>query len=89
MYRVILEVKNVKGECAAKYKVGDRIIVEEPYIISSESSNICIYALNALTPYLTVLYRDTSKSDWINYIEELQCPDPINTVTFRVIRLKI
>ena len=89
MYRVVLEVKEVKGECAAGYKVGDKLVIEEPSIISSESSNVCLYALGALLPYLTALYRDTPQEDWINQIEELQCPDPINTVKFRISRQKI
>ena len=89
MYRVILEVKEVKGECAAGYKVGDKLVIEEPSIISNESSNVCLYALGALLPYLTALYRDTPEEDWINQIDELQCPDPINTVKFRISRQKI
>lgn len=89
MYRVILEVKEVRGECAAGYKVGDKLVIEEPSIISSESSNVCLYALGALLPYLTALYRDTPEEDWINQIDELQCPDPINTVKFRISRQKI
>lgn len=89
MYRVVLEVKEVKGECAAGYKVGDKLVIEEPSIISSESSNVCLYALGALLPYLTALYRDTPEEDWINQIDELQCPDPINTVKFRILRQKI
>ncbi len=84
-----MEVKEVKGECAAGYKVGDKLVIEEPSIISSESSNVCLYALGALLPYLTALYRDTPEEDWINQIDELQCPDPINTVKFRILRQKI
>lgn len=83
-----MEVKEVKGKCAAGYSVGNRIVVEEPCILVNESSNVCLYALGAFLPYLTVLYRDTPKEDWINYVEELQCPDPLNTVTFRVTRQK-
>ena len=41
MYRVVLEVKEVKGECAAGYKVGDKLVIEEPLIISG-SSNVCM-----------------------------------------------
>ena len=89
MYRLILEVKEVKGNCAASYKVGDRIVVEEGSIISKRSSNVCLYALGALMPYLTAAYRKTSKDDWINLVETLQCPDPVNTVLFRVTREKI
>jgi len=86
MYRVTLEVKKVKGRCAAGYKVGDKIVIEEPFIIAKESSNICLYAISAVLPYLTILYRDTPANDWINQITELQCPDSINTVTFKVKR---
>jgi len=89
VYRLILEVKDVKGNCAAGYKVGDVIVVEEGSIISRRSSNVCLYALGALLPYLTAAYRRTSKDDWINVVEELQCPDPVNTVVFKVIREKM
>lgn len=86
MYRIILQVKEVKGDCAAGYKVGDRIVVEGGSIISEKSSNVCLYAIGALLPYLTVAYRKVPKDDWINLVEVLQCPDPVNTVMFRVLR---
>ena len=37
-------------------------------------------------PYLTVAYRKTPEDDWINMVQELQCPDPVNTVVFKVVR---
>jgi len=89
MYRLVLEVERVKGHCAAGYKLGDRIVIEEGFIISKESSNVCLYALGALLPYLTVAYRKTSEDDWINTVQELQYPDPVNTVVFKVVREKM
>jgi len=89
VYRVILQVKDVKGNCAAGYKIGDRIVIEEGSIISEKSSNVCLYAIGALLPYLTVAYRKVPEDDWINLVEVLQCPDPINTVVFRVLRVEI
>ncbi|MEM2212646.1 MAG: TIGR04076 family protein [Candidatus Nezhaarchaeales archaeon] len=89
MYRLILEVKEVKGKCVAGYKVGDKIVVEEPSILVKESNNICLYAIGALLPYLTVAYREVPKNDWINQLQHLQCPDPINTVTFKISRKKL
>ncbi|MEM1537279.1 MAG: TIGR04076 family protein, partial [Candidatus Nezhaarchaeales archaeon] len=62
MYRLILEVKEVKGKCVAGYKVGDKIVVEEPSILVKESNNICLYAIGALLPYLTVAYREVPKN---------------------------
>jgi len=86
VYRLVLEVRGVKGHCAAGYKLGDRIVIGEGSIISRESSNVCLYALGALLPYLTVAYRKTPEDDWINMVQELQCPDPVNTVVFKVVR---
>ena len=46
MYRVVLEVVRVPEKCAANYKVGDKIVFEDPKIVLSESTN-----LSAYTPY--------------------------------------
>jgi uncharacterized repeat protein (TIGR04076 family) len=89
VYRLVLEVKEVRGDCAAGYKVGDKVVIERGSIVSGRSSNVCLYALGALLPYLTVAYRKTPEDDWINLVRELQCPDPINTVVFKVLREKL
>jgi uncharacterized repeat protein (TIGR04076 family) len=89
VYRLILEVKEVRGNCAAGYKAGDKIVIEGGSIVSGRSSNVCLYALGALLPYLTIAYRKTPEDDWINLVRELQCPDPINTVVFKVLREKL
>ncbi|TDA30946.1 MAG: TIGR04076 family protein [Hadesarchaea archaeon] len=89
MYRVILEVKEVRGFCSAGYKPGDRLVIQEPSVLSKESADVCLYAIGALLPYLTALYRDTPREDWINQVQELQCPDVHNTVVFKVIREKL
>jgi len=51
MHRMILEVKEVRG--FAGYKPGDRLITQEPFVLSKESTNVCLYAIGALLPYLT------------------------------------
>ncbi len=89
MYRVILEVKEVRGFCAAGYKPGDRLVIQEPSVLSEKSANVCLYAIGAFLPYLTALYRETPQEDWVNLVQELQCPDVHNTVVFRVVREKL
>ncbi len=84
MYKLKIVVEDVKGKCYAGYKKGDTIEVEDPVI----KGKICIYALSALIPYITAAYRETPSDDWINAVEVLQCPDPENTVKFRIIREK-
>lgn len=83
MMKVIqIEIKSVKGFCSAGYKAGDKLIYCEPNITSADGKPVCIFAVGGLIPYLSALGKDTDKCDWINDIEELQCPDPVNTVIF-------
>jgi uncharacterized repeat protein (TIGR04076 family) len=88
MYKVILEVIQVPEKCAADYKVGDKIVIEDPKIVLKESTNVCLYALSALIPYLIPLTRELPKDDWMNQITELSCSDPHNSVKFKVTRIK-
>jgi uncharacterized repeat protein (TIGR04076 family) len=87
-YRVILTVKESRGNCPY-YKVGDKITFDGGEIIKDKSDRLCLYALSALTPYLTALYRDTPKSDWINRKEVIQCPDANRPVIFKVERIQL
>jgi uncharacterized repeat protein (TIGR04076 family) len=88
MYKIILEVIQVPEQCAADYKVGDKIVIEDPKIMLKESTNVCLYALSALIPYLIPLTRELPKDDWMNQITELNCSDPHNSVKFKVTRIK-
>jgi len=82
MKKLRIVVEDVRGECYAGYQKGDVINVEDPVI----TGKLCIYAVSALLPYITAAYRETPPEDWINVVEVLQCPDPENTVTFKLIR---
>ncbi len=82
MRKLKIVVEKVNGVCHAGYSKGDVIEVDEPVI----RGRICMYAFSALIPYLTPACRKTPPDDWINQVEILQCPDPENTVRFRIIR---
>jgi uncharacterized repeat protein (TIGR04076 family) len=88
MYKVLLEVVHVPAKCAANYKVGDRIVIDDAVVRSEGSSNICLYALSALMPYLTPLSRELEEDDWMNSITELVCQDSHEPVRFKVTRIK-
>ena len=88
MYKLILEVTQVSKKCAAGYKIGDKIVIEDPKIMLNESTNVCLYALSSLMPYLTPLSRELMKDDWMSNVTELSCQDPSNAVRFRVTRVK-
>jgi len=88
LYKLILEVTQVPKKCAAGYKIGDKIVIEDPKIMLNESTNVCLYALSSLMPYLTPLSRELMKDDWMSNVTELSCQDPSNAVRFRVTRVK-
>jgi len=87
MHKVKVTVTSVKGNCAAGYQVGDYFMIEEPMITPGKPAGMCMYAIPAFIPYLTAYYRETPSSDWINFKQELQCPDSTNTVIFALERV--
>ena len=87
MYNVKCTVKSIKGDCAAGYKVGDHFFIRDMAMVEPVKPNgICLYALTAMVPYLSAYCRKTDESDWINMIQELQCPDSTNSVVFSLER---
>lgn len=88
MYKLILEVTQVPKKCVAGYEIGDKIVIEDPKIMLNESTNVCLYALSSLMPYLTPLSRELMKDDWMSNVTELSCQDPSDAVRFRVTRVK-
>lgn len=82
-----LEVKSVKGYCSAGCRLGQKFLFKDPLIIPEGDSPLCLYALSAMFPYLTAACRETPSEDWINNVQELQCPDSANTVVFTIKRM--
>ncbi len=79
MYRVVLLVKEIKGNCPV-YRVGDKIVLNGYYIDSKKSSNICMHAFSATLTFLSAFAHGSSAVD-LGIGEEddvgyLKCPDP-------------
>jgi len=78
-YRVIIEVKEVRGLCPL-YKPRDQIILKDFYINSNHSKDVCIHLLSAASTLLSAFIHGSSairlgigsRKD-VGY---LQCPDP-------------
>ena len=74
-------VHEIKGKCPV-YKVGDRIVVDDPEIVLDKTDALCTHALSTLLHYTTILEHDwcpiklglTTKKD-PNHAY-LQCVDP-------------
>ena len=82
MGRLIIVVKEIKGNCPV-YRVGDRIVLDEGYRINlEETDNVCMHSMASVMPYYVALYRGVdpkelglSKDGKKAYV---QCLDPCN-----------
>ena len=86
MYRLVLEVVQVMQKCAANYRIGDKVVIDDISIDMKESTKVCLYALSSLMPYLTPLSRELTEGDWMSKVTELSCGD--GGVKFKVTRIK-
>jgi len=78
--RLIVKVKEIRGKCPV-HKVGDKIIVEAPRIVTSQSDVLCVHALGSLLSMIIPLARGVSFKDLgLAHKEEnvgyVQCLDP-------------
>ena len=79
----MLEIKvcEIKGKCPV-YKVGDRIVVDDPVILLDKTDALCTHALSTLLHYVTILEHNwcplelglTTSSDPGHAY--MQCVDP-------------
>jgi uncharacterized repeat protein (TIGR04076 family) len=99
IYRLIIIVEEIRGRCPV-FKVGDKIIVEEPEIITAKTDTLCVHAFGSMLSMIIPLSRGVSfKELGLAKIEGevgyVQCLDPGppytsgGTVVFRIERQKI
>ena len=77
--KITITVEEIKGRCPI-YKKGDKITVENFYVKSQDSQNICLHAFAAMTTLLSAFLHGSSAAELgigsdenVGYI---QCPDP-------------
>jgi uncharacterized repeat protein (TIGR04076 family) len=99
IYRLIITVQEIRGRCPV-FKVGDKIIVEEPEIITAKTDTLCVHAFGSMLSMIIPLSRGVSFKELglakgeeeVGYV---QCLDPGppytsgGTVVFRIEREKI
>lgn len=49
-----IEVCEIRGKCPV-YKVGDRIVIDDPQVVLESTDALCVHALSSLLHYLLVL----------------------------------
>jgi len=80
IYRLVISVKEIRGKCPV-FKVGDRIVVEEPRILPDKTDALCVHALGSMLPEIIPLSRGVSfKELGLSRVEGetgyVQCLDP-------------
>lgn len=78
--RLVVTVKEIRGKCPV-YKVGDKIVVEAPKIVTAQTDALCVHALGSVLSIIIPLARGVSFKDLglahkeknVGYV---QCLDP-------------
>jgi len=52
-----IKVHEIKGKCPV-YKVGDRMVIDDPKIVLDKTNALCTHALSTLLHYVTILEHD-------------------------------
>ena len=52
-----IKVREVRGNCPV-YKVGDKIVIDDPMILLNRTDALCTHALSTLLHYATMLEHD-------------------------------
>jgi len=78
--RLVITVKEIRGRCPV-HKVGDKIVVEAPEMVTAETDALCVHALGSMLTVILPLARGLSFKDLglahkdgnVGYV---QCLDP-------------
>lgn len=79
-HHLVITVKEVRGKCPV-FKVGDKIVIEEPKIVLEETDNLCIHALGSMLSMVVALSRGVSFKELglakkEGNVGHVQCLDP-------------
>ncbi len=80
VHRLVITVKEIRGQCPV-YKLGDKIVVEWPEIVTAETDALCVHAFGSMLSMLVPLARGVSFKDLGLAVREgnvgyIQCLDP-------------
>lgn len=83
-FRIVIKVKSIEGYCPV-YELGDTILLEEFYIKSNASPDVCMHAFSSMISIVSAFSKGVSASEMgIGKKDEvgfLQCPDPGKPLT--------
>jgi uncharacterized repeat protein (TIGR04076 family) len=92
--KLVIKVVAIKGKCPV-YKVGDRIVLKEGYILDPGETDVaCMHSLASLLPYYVALAHgvrpiDLGLSRGDSQAAYLQCLDPCELTGGGTVHLEV
>ena len=84
VYKIIGTIKEVKGYCSAKHKVGDTFEIN-----SHNTAGLCGFFYHDIFPtLLTLQFGGTFPWSQDPDVVQLECPDRMNAVTIELKRIR-
>jgi len=80
--RIVVDA--VKGKCTSGMKRGDSFVVEGCRLYIPPAGHVCLYALQAVLPFLAAKARRLEDGDWLKRDDRFICPDPAGNVILRI-----
>ncbi len=82
--RVVVE--EVRGKCTSGMQPGDHILLRSGRLYIPPERHFCLYALQAVLPFLPAKQRLLQEGDWLREESHVICPDPAGNVILRIER---
>jgi uncharacterized repeat protein (TIGR04076 family) len=83
--RVVVE--EVRGKCTSGMRPGDYFLLRSGRLIIPVHRHFCLYALQAVLPFLSAKQRHLQDGDWLKDEHHFICPDPAGNVIMRIEQL--
>jgi uncharacterized repeat protein (TIGR04076 family) len=82
--RLRIAVDEVTGKCTSGLKPGDAFLLEGCRLTIPAGRPFCLYALQAVLPFVAAKQRRLEKGDWLERDDRFICPDPAGNVILRI-----
>lgn len=80
--RIVVDA--VGRKCTSGMKKGDAFVVEGCRLFIPPGGHVCLYALQAVLPFLAAKARRLEDGDWLKRDDRFICPDPAGNVILRI-----
>jgi len=80
--RVVVE--EIRGKCTSGMVPGDHVTVHSGRLYIPAGRHFCLYALQAVLPFLPAKQRRLDDDDWLKEADRVICPDPAGNVILRI-----